>query len=160
MISKWNGMHIDLSGSRASITPAPTAQPRDIGTMQMQRTYEVVRVKPQYGVCYYSPCLLLDGRPTSMHGKMHQYPRTARKALTKWAKQVEADLVNATIVDAGENASYGNGAMWDYHYEYVYKGNAHIHGYEQDRTVPATRRCYFDALAQIIREEPCETPEA
>jgi hypothetical protein len=140
MISKWNGMHIDLSGSKASITPAPTAQPRDIGTMQMQRTYEVVRVKPQYGVCYYSPCLLLDGRPTSMHGKMHQYPRTARKALKKWAKQVEADLVNATIVDAGENASYGNGAMWDYHYE----------------TVPATRRCYFDALAQIIREEPCD----
>ena len=30
MISKWNGMHIDLSGSKASITPAPKAQPKEI----------------------------------------------------------------------------------------------------------------------------------
>lgn len=142
----------------AIVTPAPIAQPRDIGTMQMQRTYEVVRVKYGYGVCHYTPCLLLDGRPTSIQGRSHEFDRTARKALKKWAAKVEADLVNATIIDAGENASYGNGAMWDYHYEYVYKGNAHIHGYEQDRIVPATRRCYFHPCA-TISEEPCYTPK-
>jgi len=160
MISKWNGMLIDLSGSKADITPVPTAQSRDIGTMQMQRTYEVVRIRGRVGGEYFTPCLVLDGRPTSIQGRSHQYPRTARKALAKWAKQVEADLINATIVDDGENTSWEGVAMWDYHYEYVYKGNAHIHGYEQDRTVPATRRCWFDPLARIIKEQPCNTPQA
>jgi len=149
-MSSWNGMRIDLSGSKAKITPAPITQPRDIGTMQMQRTYEVVRVKPQYGDFYYSPCLLLDGRPTSMHGRMHQYPRTARKALAKWAAQIEADLANATITDDGENTSWEGVPMWTYHFAYVYKGNAHLHGYEQDRTVVSTRRCSFDASVEIV----------
>lgn len=148
-MSSWNGMRIDLSGSKAKITPAQT---RDIGTTEMKRTYEVVRVHPQYGCCYYTPCLLLDGRPTSIQGRMHQYPRTARTALKKWAKQIETDLANATITDNGENTSYTNLPMWDYHYMYFSKGNAHIHGYEQDRTVPATRRCSFDIRATIIKE--------
>lgn len=160
MISKWNRMHIDLSGSKAKITPAPEPQPRDIGTIEMKRTYEVVRIQGRVGGEYYTPCLVLDGRPTSIQGRLHQYPRTARKALAKWAKQVEADLINATIVDYGENTSWEGVAMWDYHYEYVYKGNAHIHGYKQDRTVPATRRCWFDPLARIIKEQSCNTPQA
>ena len=160
MIGKWNGMQIDLSGSKAIITPAPTAQPRDIGTMQMQRTYEVVRIRGRVGGEYFTPCLVLDGRPTSIQGRSHNFARTARKALTKWAKQVEADLVNATITDHGENTSWEGVAMWDYHFEYVYKGNAHIHGYEYDRTLPATRRCWFDPLARIIKEEPCDTLRA
>lgn len=143
-------MRIDLSGSKAKITPAQT---RDIGTVEMERTYEVVRVHPQYGVCYYTPCLLLDGRPTSIQGRMHQYPRTARTALKKWAKQVEIDLANATITDGGENTSYTNLPMWDYCYEYVYKGNAHIYGYEHDRIVTSTRRCSFDIRTTIIEDE-------
>ena len=146
-------------GSKAIITPAPTAQPRDIGTMQMQRTYEVVRIRGRVGGEYFTPCLVLDGRPTSIQGRCHQYPRTARKALPKWAKQVEADLVEATIVDNGENTGWEGVAMWNYHFEYVYKGNAHIHGFKQDRTVPATRRCWFDPLARIIKEQPCDTLE-
>ena len=160
MISKWNGMHIDLSESKASITPALIAQPRDIATMQMQRTYEVVRIRGRVGGEYFTPCLVLDGRPTSIQGRCHNYARTARKALAKWAKQVEADLVNATIVDDGENSSYENAAMWDYHFEYVYKGNSHAHGFFQDRILRATRRCYFDPLARIIKEQPCDTPKS
>jgi len=152
-------MHIDLSGNKAIITPAPIAQPRDIGTTQMQRTYEVVRIRGRVGGEYFTPCLVLDGRPTSIQGRMHQYPRTARKALPKWAKQVEADLVEATIVDGGENTGWEGVAMWDYRFEYVYQGNAHIHGFEQDRTMPATRRCWFDPLARIIKEQPCDTLE-
>lgn len=160
MISKWNGMHIDLSGSKASITPAPIAQPRDIGTMQMQRTYEVVRIRGRVGGEYFTPCLVLDGRPTSIQGRSHNYARTARKALSQWARQMEFDMKYATITDDGENTSWEGVAMWTYHYEYVYKGNAHIHGYEHDRIVPATRRCWFDPLARIIKEQPCDTPEA
>ena len=154
MISKWNGMQINLSGSKAKITPAPITQQRDIGTMQMQRTYEVVRIRGRVGGEYFTPCLVLDGRPTSIQGRSHNFARTARKALAKWAKGVEADLVNATIRDDGENTSWEGVAMWDYHYEYVCKGN------EQDRTVPATRRCWFDPLARIIKEEPCDTLRA
>lgn len=153
MRSKWNGMHIDLSGSKASITPAPTAQPRDIGTMQMQRTYEVVWIRGRVGCEYFTPCLVLDGRPTSCQGRMHKCPRTARKALTQWARQFEFDMKYATITDDGENSSYENAAMWTYHYEYVYKGNAHAHGYEHDRIVTTTRRCYFDPCARIIAAE-------
>jgi hypothetical protein len=159
MNNKWNGMRIDLSGSKAIITPPPIAQPRDIATMQMQRTYEVVRIRGRVGGEYFTPCLVLDGRPTSIQGRSHNYVRTARKALTKWAKQVEADLVNATIVDDGENASWEGVAMWDYHFEYVYKGNAHAHGYNHDRTLLTTRRCWFDPFARIIKEQPCDTPE-
>lgn len=153
MISKWNGMHIDLSGSKASITPAPIAQSRDIGTMEMQRTYEVVRIRGRVGGEYFTPCLVLDGRPTSIQGRSHNYARTARKALTQWARQMEFDMKYATITDDGENTSWEGVAMWTYHYEYVYKGNAHIHGYEHDRTVPATRRCWFDPFARIIPAE-------
>jgi hypothetical protein len=149
MTSNWNGMRIDLSGSKAKITPAQT---RDIGTTEMKRTYEVVRVHPQYGCCYYTPCLLLDGRPTSIQGRMHQYPRTARTALKKWAKQVEIDLANATITDNGENTSYTNLPMWDYHFMYFSKGNTYPHGYEYDRMLTTTRRCSFDIRATIIKE--------
>lgn len=151
-MSKWNGMKIDLSGSKAKITPAPIAQPRDIGTMQMQRTYEVVRIRGRVGGEYFTPCLVLDGRPTSIQGRCHQYARTARKALTKWAKQVEAELVNATIIDGGENTSWEGVAMWDYHYRYVDKGNAHAHAYEYDRLLATTRRCHFDSCARIMKE--------
>lgn len=154
MISKWNGMHIDLSGIKAKITPAPEPQARDIGTIEMKRTYEVVRIRGRVGGEYFTPCLVLDGRPTSCQsGRGHNYARTARKALAKWAKQIEAELANATITDDGENSSWENAAMWTYHYEYVYKGNAHIHGYEHDRIVTATRRCYFDPCARIISAE-------
>jgi len=153
MISKWNGMHIDLSGSKAKITPAPEPQARDIGTIEMKRTYEVVRIRGRVGGEYFTPCLVLDGRPTSIQGRCHNYPRTARKALTQWARQVEFDMKYATITDDGENSSYENAAMWTYHYEYVYKGNAHAHGYEHDRILTATRRCYFDPCARIIPAE-------
>lgn len=153
MISKWNGMLIDLSGSKADITPAPEPQARDIGTIEMKRTYEVVRIRGRVGGEYFTPCLVLDGRPTSIQGRCHNYPRTARKALTQWARQVEFDMKYATITDDGENSSYENAAMWTYHYEYVYKGNAHAHGYEHDRILTATRRCYFDPCARIIPAE-------
>jgi len=125
-------------------------KPRDIATMDMTRTYEVVRIMPVYGSPYFSPCLVLNGRPTTWHGRMHEYPRTARLALPKWAAAREADLANAHIVDTGDVSVYTGNPMWEYHYTYEVSTTFHHRADTSQKIRHTIMRCQFDRHAEIV----------
>lgn len=118
--------------------------------MEMTRTYEVVRIQPSYGAYYYSPCLVLDGRPTTWHGRMHQYPRTARLALPKWAADREASLTKAHIKDTGDISIYTDNPIWEYCYPYEVSTTFHHRADTSQKIRYATMRCQFDRHAEIV----------
>ncbi len=116
----------------------------------MTRTYEVVRIKPQYGTYYYSPCLVLNGQPTTWHGRMHQYPRTARQALAKWAAAREADLANAYMRDIPQQDNQSDSPMWEYCYTYRVSTTFHHRADVSEKIRKTTVRCQFDDRAEIV----------
>ena len=121
-------------------------------TIDMARTYEVAKIITDYGAEYFAPCLILNGRATSCHGKSHLYERTARKALKKWASDLEQELQVAIIEELDERTNGSNLAMWEFVFPRVMKSTAGTY------MSAVRRRCYWDDRAQIIlpaEGEPC-----
>jgi len=123
---------------------------RDIATMDMVRTYEVVLTRMSNGSLYYTPCLVLNGRPTTWNGRMHKYARTARQALPKWAADRELSLVNAHIKDSGDVSVYTGNPIWEYCYPYEVSTTFHHRADTSQKIRYATMRCQYDMSAQII----------
>jgi len=124
---------------------------RDIATLTMHRTYGIARISVDSfgGYHYYTPTLLLDGRPTCWdNSTMHQTYRTAHKHLARFAAAVEQQFAEPIeLIDTGLTTSDGE-QMWDYasdtHRAASVYGAAH--------TTRSYRRCYFSQRHIIVTE--------
>ena len=125
---------------------------RDIATLTMQRTYGIARITVDHrgGYHYYTPTLLLDGRPTCWdNSTSHQTYRTAQKHLARFAAAVEQQFAQPIeIIDTGLTTSDGE-QMWDYVAEIQRPATA----YRDAHSARLHRRCYFSKRHIIVSEQ-------